>query len=905
MRRLVSVFASKPDKLSSNSSPDPPSKRVNFTTSPAPPTPGLTDPAISSASSSSGSASLYLQTPEDDHHHVTIVAPQHQHKHQHKPLQQSSKKSWKSWLKSATIKHPTKHKPAPDWRAPVPPQIDDFDEQDDSDSDPYDDDDDEPSTTSNALPPSPTRPFTSFRNLVQNSLVPSNPGPTPFAQRSDAHYIFPRSSNPSTRLPPQNSLRITTLKNCLQSRCELAATRGLTSTEQLSIASLVSRLIAPTTSVSLPSSVFDEPALSKTTVVSLTSRGLRRWISRPCFEDRYTVFFPDGDGVAHKHVTGGTLAVAALEYSEAIDAMVDFDAEEPMMLPPPAPALVIEIPSPVVEPPATVLSPSSPQTPSPTHARSSPYIAVPSPLRNQHNSPTIHPAVALSQSAPPAVPTALPPMPTEPPVKRGVRFQEDDKDDVIPLGYVLRMKKRREEKAKFLRAENERRALEEERLKIEEERRRRDTERAEWEAERRAWEREKTAMEEERKQRKYAEEVVATRARRESQRAGGVPSLNSTSGGSGGGFFPTSPSSTSLHNSERNRPPTLRESRRHSRPVYDTTLPTPLAPPPIPRREMSDPSLPASTSLPRSSPYSTSSPSPGSSRPPSIGGGPTTPSPVASGSGTRPPSVYSSQEVSSSEDVRQHRASVAAASLLSGKKRHSITPSLSQHRTHDNRTTSYPVWSGSNPSLVMVPSMPAMMPAFVMMDMPLLPPTPPFMMHQYPRQQSQGSLAPSNSNSSSRGRLSSSVNSSRERVNIQQHNQHPPRSASFPHRPEYRHATSSPGSMKGQGAVPGPSSHRLTHERKGSEDSRRASMPVPPSPSHHHPRPRQYSDRPPQPSSMSRGSSLQQLPHLPSPWTGLPTGTGKLPAAIPTSKQSTKDMRNNGGNSRRQTTTFS
>lgn len=512
--------------------------------------------------------------------------------------------------------------------------------------------------------------------------------------------------------------------------------------------------------------------------------------------------------------------------------------------------------------------------------RNAPYIAVPSPLRNQHNPPVIPPLMAVSQSAPPAIPAVLPAAPIEPPVKRGVRFQEDDKDDVIPIGYALRMKKRREEKAKFLQAENERRVLEEERLKLEEERRRRDAERAEWEAERRAWEREKKAMEEERKQRKYAEEVVAARARRESQRAGGVPSMNNTSsGGSAGGYFPTSPSSTSLHHAERNKPATLRESRRHSRPVYDAALPP--SPLPIPRRENSEPDLPTITrnngSLPRSSPYSTSSPSPGSSRPPSIGG-PTTP-PVASGS--RPPSVYSSQEVSSSEDVRQHRASVAAASMLSGKKRHSLTPSVAQHRT---AAISYPVWSGSNPNLVMVPPMPTMMPAFVMMDMPLLPPTPPFMLHQYPRQQGQGSPAPSNSNSSSRGRLSSSVNSSRERVNVLPHGQHPPRSASFPHRPEYHHATTSPASMKGQGAGPG---HRPTHDRNASGDSRRASMPVPPSSSS---RPRQYSDRPSQPNSISRGSSQQYL-QPPSPWTGLPTESGRLPSAMQTPQQPSKDTR--------------
>lgn len=361
MRRFASVFASKRDRHPPSPPADPPTKRPGALNT-APPTPGLTDPAVSSASSSSGSASLYLHTPEDDNHNVTIVAPHHQQ--QEKPLQQSSKKSWKSWLKSTTIKPPPvpwQHKPVSDWTPPAAPQINDSDEQDDSESDAYDDED-EPSTTTNALPPSPARAFTSFRNLVQNSLAPPNSGPTPFTQRSDAQYLFPRSCNPPRQLPREYSMRSTMLKTRLFSQCEEAATRGPTPSEQLSIASLASRLIPPSTPVSPPSPLFDEPALSKTTVISLTSRGLRRWISRPCFEDRYAVLVPEGDSVVRQRVTGGALAVAALEYSEAIDAMIDFNLGEAEPLPPPAPALVIEIPSPAVEPPTVVLSPTSPSS---------------------------------------------------------------------------------------------------------------------------------------------------------------------------------------------------------------------------------------------------------------------------------------------------------------------------------------------------------------------------------------------------------------------------------------------------------------------------------------------------------------------------------------------------------------
>ncbi|EEB90023.1 hypothetical protein MPER_11827, partial [Moniliophthora perniciosa FA553] len=105
-------------------------------------------------------------------------------------------------------------------------------------------------------------------------------------------------------------------------------------------------------------------------------------------------------------------------------------------------------------------------------------------------------------------------------VKRGVRFAEDEKEDNIPIGYVMRIRKQKEEKARFLREEKERRQFEEEKRKVEEERRRRDQERIEWEKERKAWERERKVIEEERKSRLYAEEIIASRQRAEGNRTG-------------------------------------------------------------------------------------------------------------------------------------------------------------------------------------------------------------------------------------------------------------------------------------------------------------------------------------------------------------------------------------------------
>ena len=69
---------------------------------------------------------------------------------------------------------------------------------------------------------------------------------------------------------------------------------------------------------------FDEPAPWNKTWISLSSPGLHRWRSRPCFEDRYVVFTPTDEGVFFQRVTGTALAVASLEYSEAIDAMAGY-----------------------------------------------------------------------------------------------------------------------------------------------------------------------------------------------------------------------------------------------------------------------------------------------------------------------------------------------------------------------------------------------------------------------------------------------------------------------------------------------------------------------------------------------------------------------------------------------------
>ncbi|KAG6890551.1 hypothetical protein C0992_000811 [Termitomyces sp. T32_za158] len=681
------------------------------------PPPLVADQANSSASSSTGSASLCLHTPDDDQHLPAAVE------------RQASRRSWRLWLNRSLKK--TQQPPL--W-VPTSHDVDDVPSESSLHDDP------------------PVDPLQSLTVLVQDSLQPAPPPPSPFSRCSDDPSMFPKSANRTSLLPRNHSLASVALKRHILKRLQ-DERHTFTQAELRSIAPLASRPITPVVPLDQPHHPFNVSAPSKNTVISTSCPGLATWVSRPCFEDRYDLFMPEQDGtISHRPIVGSNLAVAALEYSEGLEAMAD----------PTSPQSVVDISSETVS-----ISPSSSG-----HSRSPPHIPAPSPLRNEHNLPA-PPSVSATQSAPPAVPTSTE---TDSSVKRGVRFAEDGKDD-IPLAYVLRTKKKREEKAKFLKAEQERRLLEEERMRYEEERRKRDAERAEWERERRAWEKEKRVMEDERRQRKYAEEVTATRFRRESQRAGGVPALKASESNAflgpnpGAGFPASAPSSTS----ERNRPS---PAHRYSRFAYNESG----APTCSPRREASEPNLPIRidtnpapslpiTPSPRSHSPSSSPASVAIERPLS----PDRSSPLP---GTRPSSINSQELPLTLENIK-----ASAAATANQDKRHSFVAPIPTSRNNSkislsgDRATSYPVWTGSNHSLnnmlapvpmihpLQMPMMPV--PAYAMMDMPLLPPAPPFMMQHYPRHNG-SPRSPGSGGGSPKGRLrGSSTSSSRERLDPQ------------------------------------------------------------------------------------------------------------------------------------------
>src|SRR6266852_2727586 len=289
-----------------------------------------------------------------------------------------------------------------------------------------------------------------------------------------------------------------------------------------------------------------------------------------------------------------------------------------------------------------------------------PYKAVPSPLggdRKTSDPPMPPPPEAVT----PALTSALPS------TRRGVRFAENvDKEDAVPLGYILRHRKRSEEKTLFLQRERERREHEEEKLRHE-------AERQQWEQEKRQWQKERRTIEGTKRQKQFAEEIAAARVRRESQFA--IPSTQTK---------------------EQDR----KTREAYSRPTYD------------PRKQTESPSQ---TRLPHSRNDSSSSSKQGSLHQSESAG------PMA----LRPASTYSVV----SEDVRTR--------VSRNSKRGSIISESSQ------RSAVSPIYTYGWPS---VPPMPQVLPIPVYpavqtmpimpqfsLDMPLLPPTAPFMRQQYGR----------------------------------------------------------------------------------------------------------------------------------------------------------------------------
>ncbi|KAF7977444.1 hypothetical protein HWV62_3611 [Athelia sp. TMB] len=581
------VQSKKPSRIFGSMTRKPSASNVQPISTPSLSPPPRNLPALSSSSETS-SGSQSLRTPGDDDG----------------LRRSSSKASWTSWLTPKKVAAAAKtdgrdgewDTPRQAWKSRPPPVLippplrsQTIDETDD-DSSSSDDDDSE--IVSIASPLATT--FSSQSPLLSNSNsnvrarlesgIHSTFSPPPLLHLP-GQAIFPRSINKHSSLLLQDSLESRMHKTRLLRR---AQGLQLARSEELELLPFhTARLTSPQ-----PSCQLDDQAPWSMFQVRTYSRGLQQWALRPCFEDRLDVWTSDsGTGVVSRGLVSGTaLGVAALEISEALDALAGAIVDEADL---------------------DCTDPDSRNALSLPHAQNSPPL--PSPLRIENN--------------PPAKPSAIrsPVITTEagmssgPVVRRGVRFAEDDKDDQVPLGYILRIKKKRAEKAQFLKEERARQAIIE--MERAAERRLHDAERMEWEREKKQWEAEKKAMEEEKRKQQYAEEVLLARQRREAARSG---------------FYVPTP----VRDTAR---PQLRESK--SNPDRNSSYLHP-------QRQASD-FIPGS-----GSPYSES---PTSSNPPSING-----SLNGSGFFSRPESTASANTtLSSMEDVRQKKpASSRRASII-------------------------------------------------------------------------------------------------------------------------------------------------------------------------------------------------------------------------------------------------
>jgi hypothetical protein len=568
------------------------------------------EPAHSSSASSTGSVSL--RTPEDDR--IGHLAPH--------GGPSPSRKAWIPWLTPKKTDLQTRsQRPTSFWSdslssvpSPTAPPAQSRIVPDHQSTESDDETSDDSSSSESEAPPRPfpaarsdstNRPFTpiGFLNaLTMNSIQPT------FSPPPLLHYpnvpIFPRSSNGSRSLPFCDTMESTMHRKRLLHRLQ----RGhLTTADQRLLATIGRRTPSAAQRRTLVQP--EEGERYDLKHVRSSSLGLKQWIARPYFEERCLVSVPDEAGtVVWTTIKGSGFGVWALEVSETIELMAGLtDAED--SLPIGTSAATAPNSSPVhsrkcltresaVK--SVIINHSICQASLTPMGKIVPYKAEPSPLRGESR-PSDPPVSSPSEVMTPAPTAAVSSS------RRGVRFAENvDKEDQVPLGYILRHRKRREEKTLFLQREQVRREHEEEKLRHE-------AERQQWEKEKRQWQKEKRALEETKRQKQYAEVIAAARVRREG--------------------FQTSPSSQAK---EQDRKPY----EAYSRPSYD------------PRRQVESPSHSGS---PHTRNDSRPSSRQGSVRQPE-NAGPLTSRPVSA------PSVISSEDVRTRISRNNGRASVISES---------------------------------------------------------------------------------------------------------------------------------------------------------------------------------------------------------------------------------------------------
>lgn len=195
-----------------------------------------------------------------------------------------------------------------------------------SDSEELDDGSSTTSSSPSISSPLPVSPHKALHSFTTYALAPAFSAP-PLLYLPNVP-LFPRSTNSSSSLPHQETMASTLFRTQMLRRLER---RDLNVSEERSIAPFTSNRPLPAKSQSLVPKLDDGPVCDLKRV-SNVSQGLKHWISRPCFEDRMSVYVPGPSGrpddVIMHNVSGGALGVEALEVSETIEIMAGHNVKE-------------------------------------------------------------------------------------------------------------------------------------------------------------------------------------------------------------------------------------------------------------------------------------------------------------------------------------------------------------------------------------------------------------------------------------------------------------------------------------------------------------------------------------------------------------------------------------------------
>lgn len=351
MRRLASALAQrrsdKSDNNTNDAHPRPVSKsfansstrrflgtltRITVSTDRSP-QPTASEPAHSSSASSTGSVSL--RTPEDDR--IPHVA-----------RSSSSRKAWVPWLTPKKSDLQGQSPSPPPWlvsTGPIPPPSTTVNNQptESDDDDTSDESSSSESESPSTSPPTPSTvdkshphltPVNFIASLTLNS-IPSNFSPPPLLHYPNAP-IFPRSSNSVHRFNFCDTIESTMHRKRLLHRLQ-----SLTPADRRLLAAF-----GPRTSSAAQRRTLLQPEEGERydlKHVRPFSLGLKRWITRPYFEERTVLWAPDDAGtVVWTTVKGSGFGVWALDVPETLELLAgldnsDLDDVQPgSLLPPPS-----------------------------------------------------------------------------------------------------------------------------------------------------------------------------------------------------------------------------------------------------------------------------------------------------------------------------------------------------------------------------------------------------------------------------------------------------------------------------------------------------------------------------------------------------------------------------------------